>query len=92
MYNMSDNWLFRNLVWTSAEVGEYADAMVTKMQNIRWFPFEMWSVGLPYVETGDAIEIADKEGNTYTSYILQRQLRGIQNLQDTFINGELDVF
>ena len=91
-YNMSDNWLFRNLPWTSAQVGEYADAMVAKMQNIRWFPFEMWSVGLPYVETGDAIEIADKEGNTYTTYILQRQLRGIQNLQDTFINGELDVF
>ena len=91
-YNMSDNWLFRNLVWTSAQVGEYADAMVAKMENIRWFPFEMWSVGLPYVETGDAIEIADKEGNTYTTYILQRQLRGIQNLQDTFINGELDVF
>ena len=91
-YNMSDNWLFRNLIWTSEQVGEYADAMVAKMQNIRWFPFEMWSVGLPYVETGDAIEIADKEGNTYTSYILQRQLRGIQNLQDTFINGELDVF
>lgn len=91
-YNMSDNWLFLNLVWTAEQVGEYADAMVEKMRDITWFPFEMWSVGLPYVETGDAIEIADKEGNTYTSYILQRQLRGIQNLQDSFINGELDVF
>lgn len=91
-YNMSDNWLFLNLVWTAEQVGAYADAMVAKMENIRWFPFEMWSVGLPYVETGDAIEIADKEGNTYTTYILQRQLRGIQNLQDTYINGELDVF
>lgn len=91
-YNMSDNWLFLNLVWTAEQVGAYADAMVEKMRDITWFPFEMWSVGLPYVETGDAIEIADKEGNTYTSYILQRQLRGIQNLQDSFINGELDVF
>lgn len=91
-YNMSDNWLFLNLVWTAEQVGAYADEMVTKMRNITWFPFEMWSVGLPYIETGDAIEIADKEGNTYSTYILQRQLRGIQNLQDTFINGELDVF
>ena len=91
-YNMSDNWLFLNLTWTAEQVGAYADAMVAKMENIRWFPFEMWSVGLPYIETGDAIEIADKEGNTYTTYILQRQLRGIQNLQDTYINGELDVF
>lgn len=91
-YIMSDNWLFKNLIWTESDVGDYADAMVAKMQDIKWFPFEMWAAGLPYVETGDAIEITDKEGDTYVSYILQRQLNGIQNLQDTFINGELDIF
>lgn len=90
-YNMSDNWLFRNLVWTAAQVGDYADAMVEKMQDITWFPFEMWAAGLPYLETGDEIEIPLGE-ETYTSYILQRQLKGIQNLQDTYINGTLDIF
>ena len=91
-YNMSDNWLFKNLVWSDADVGDYADAMVLKMQDIRWFPFEMWAVGMPYIETGDAIEITDKQGNTHTSYVLTRTLDGIQNLQDTFVNGELDIF
>ncbi len=90
-YNMSDNWLFRNLVWTAEDVGTYADAMVAKMQDITWFPFEMWAAGLPYLETGDEIEIPLGE-ETYTSYILQRQLKGIQNLQDTYINGTLDIF
>lgn len=90
-YNMSDNWLFRNLIWTEEQVGEYADAMVAKMQAITWFPFEMWCAGLPYLETGDELEITNSEG-TYTSYILQRQLNGIQNLQDTYIDGELDIF
>lgn len=90
-YNCSDNWLFRNLVWTAADIGTYADAMVTKMQDITWFPFEMWCAGLPYLETGDEIEIPLGE-DTYTSYILQRQLKGIQNLQDTYINGTLDIF
>jgi len=91
-YNMSDNWFFRNLVWTDEDVGDYADAMVEKMRDIRWFPFEMWAVGMPYIETGDAIEITDKQGNTHTSYVLTRTLNGIQNLQDTFVNGELDIF
>lgn len=91
-YNCSDNWLFRNLVWTAEQVGAYADAMVAKMQNIRWFPYEMWCAGLPYIEVGDAIEITDKQGNTHISYVLQRQLNGVQNLQDTYINGELDIF
>ena len=90
-YNMSDNWIFRNLTWTSDQVAVYADAMVAKMRDITWFPFEMWCAGLPYIETGDEIEIPLGE-DTYVSYILQRQLKGIQNLQDTYINGTLDIF
>lgn len=90
-YNMSDNWLFRNLIWAKEDVEVYADAMAAKMRDITWFPFEMWAAGLPYLETGDEIEIP-LGGKTYTSYILQRQLKGIQNLQDTYINGTLDIF
>ena len=90
-YNMSDNWLFRNLIWTAEQVAEYADAMIAKMQDVTWFPFEMWLAGLPYLETGDQIEIP-LNGEVYTSYVLQRQLKGIQNLQDTYINGTLDIF
>ena len=90
-YNMSDNWIFRNLTWTSDQVAVYADAMVDKMRDISWFPFEMWCAGLPYVETGDEIEIPLGQ-DTYVSYILQRQLKGIQKLQDTYINGTLDIF
>ena len=90
-YNMSDNWLFKNLVWSDADVATYADAMVEKMQNMSWFPFEMWCAGLPYLEAGDAIEIAMQQG-TYKSYVLRRNLNGIQNLQDEMINGTLDIF
>lgn len=90
-YNMSDNWLFRNLIWTEEQIDDYADAMIAKMQDITWFPFEMWCAGLPYLETGDEIEIP-LNGESYTSYVLQRQLKGIQNLQDTYINGTLDIF
>lgn len=90
-YNMSDNWIFKNLVWTAEDVGDYADAMVAKMRDVTWFPFEMWCAGLPYLETGDELEISIGQ-TTYTSYVLQRQLKGIQNLQDTYINGTLDIF
>lgn len=90
-YNMSDNWLLRNLSWTDSQVGEVADAMVLLMKDITWFPFEMWASGRPDLETGDEIEITTPTG-TYPSYILQRTLKGIQNLEDTYINGELDIF
>lgn len=90
-YNMSSNWLFKNLIWTADQVGEYADDMVEKLRDVSWIPFEMWCAGMPWIETGDEIEISNKEG-TFTSYILSRQLKGIQNLHDTYINGELDIF
>lgn len=90
-YNMSSNWLFKNLVWTEEQVGSYADAMVEKLRNVTWFPFEMWSAGLPYLETGDELEITTPEG-TYTSYILTRTLKGIHDLHDEYVNGTLDIF
>lgn len=90
-YNMTDNWLFKNLIWTEADVIDYATAMVAKLQNVTWIPFEMWAAGLPYIETGDEVEIILGQ-NTFKTYVLQRQLSGIQNLQDTYINGTLDIF
>ena len=90
-YNMTDNWVFKNLVWTEQQISDYADAMIAKLQNVSWIPFEMWAAGLPYLETGDEIEITNSEG-TYKSYVLQRVLSGIQNLQDTYINGTLEIF
>lgn len=90
-YNVSSNWLFKNLLWEDADVEEYADAMVEKMRNLTWFPFEMWCAGLPYIETGDEVEI-NMGDEAYTSYVLRRSLKGIQNLQDEMINGTLDIF
>lgn len=90
-YNMSDNWIFKNLVWSDSDIGDYADAMVAKMRNVTWFPFEMWCAGLPYIETGDEVEINMSNG-AYTSYVLRRNLKGIQDLHDEMINGTLDIF
>ena len=90
-YYCTNNWLFKNMVWTDEAIEDYADAMADKMENISWFPFEMWCAGLPYIETGDEIEI-NLDEQAYTSYVLRRSLNGIQNLQDDFINGTLDIF
>lgn len=102
-YEVSNNWLFKNLLWADSEsenwqeaaglenIEDYATAMVNKMQSVSWFPFEMWCAGLPYVETGDEVEIVVGE-HAYTSYVLRRTIKGIQNLQDEMINGTLDIF
>jgi hypothetical protein len=90
-YNMSDNWLFKNLIWTAEDVGAYADRMVEKMRGITWMPFDMECAGLPYLETGDLLEIETEDG-TERSYILERRLKGIQNLEDSISCGTVETF
>jgi hypothetical protein len=90
-YVISNNWLFKNLVWSDEDIEHYALEMQSKLWNITWFPFELWCAGLPYIETGDEVEI-NLDEQAYTSYVLRRTLNGIQNLQDDFINGTLDIF
>lgn len=90
-YYMNDNWLLKNLLWAESDIVKYTAEMVEKMKPISWFPFEMWNTGLPYLETGDEIEVVIGD-ETHSSYVLQKQTKGIQNLQDTCINGTLNIF
>lgn len=90
-YIMSDNWILKNLAWTQAQVTAYINVMVEAMRGVKWFPFQMWCAGLPYIEAGDEIEVSSG-GIVYPTYILTRSLSGIQNLQDTYTNGTLNIF
>ena len=90
-YIVDDNWVFKNFVWDDDDVESYADEMVRRMVNLTWFPFECWCAGLPHMETGDEIQIMIG-GTGYISYILRRNLKGLQNLHDEMVNGTLDIF
>lgn len=90
-YIVNDNWLLNNLIWTEEEIIVLGWDMVDAIRNISWFPFELWCSALPYLEVGDEIEI-NLDNEVYTSYILQRTMKGMQRLEDTYINGRLDIF
>lgn len=87
-YNMTNNWILKNLFLTSAEVEEILVGMAERIKDITFVPFKMKAVGMPYLEAGDMIEISTEEG-TIHSYILKRKISGIQLLEDTIeANGE----
>lgn len=87
-YKMTNNWILKNLNLTRAEVEEILVRMAEKIKNITFVPFDMSAIGLPYLETGDMIEIATKTG-TIRSYIMTREISGIQLLEDSIdANGK----
>lgn len=68
---------------SSSELEEIGENTLSKMSNRYYKPFSVSCIGNPCHEVGDPIRI----NTTYrgiATYILQRELRGIQDLNDTY--------
>lgn len=90
-YDLTSNWILNNYTFDDETIDTIINNLVSYMKGIEWLPFDMDLVGLPYLETGDMIEVTDSTG-TYNTYILERRLKGIQNLEDSYSCGQVDIF
>lgn len=50
--------------------------------KINFTPFELTAVGMPWLEAGDPLEIVTQSGETVKSFIMRRELSGLQLLTD----------
>lgn len=50
--------------------------------KINFTPFELQAVGMPWLEAGDPVEIETQTGETVKSFIMRRELSGVQLLTD----------
>lgn len=65
------------------ELIEIAQNMLEVIKNVEYIPFECEAKGNPCVEVGDYV-IINVKGKVITSFILERTLKGIQSLMDSF--------
>lgn len=92
MYDMTNNYLLKNLAVSASDLnGQTVEEFVTSLldtyfipnvQDIAFTPVQLESLGLPYLEAGDYIEIDDGNGGTVGTYIMSRTLSGEQFLTD----------
>lgn len=80
-YIVEDNFLVYGM--GAAELGVAARNLYSVIAGISYRPFEAACLGTPCFEVGDPVRLATKY-DTVESYILQRTLKGIQALRDTF--------
>lgn len=81
-YNIVDNFLFNTM-----DSEDVYDALVKVYPNIRYrtyTPFEAKCIGDLCREVGDRIRVKIKGAKTIKTYILERKLKGIAAMQDTF--------
>lgn len=82
-YNLNDNYIIQNCAIDQSLVGEFMPIIGSEVETIKYMPFNMDAVGLPYIEAGDRIQVLTADGG-FTSIIMSRTLSGIQSLIDTF--------
>jgi hypothetical protein len=91
---MTDNYLLNNLSGlTQSDVFELIDTyFVPNISAVNFLPYEMTALNIPYFEPGDYVQIDNGDGGTVDTFILSRNISGIQTLYDDSeaSSGKLD--
>ena len=89
---MTDNEVLKKSVMTQTTVTQLlTESFMPKAAAVNFTPVDLEMRGLPYLESGDCIQLTAEDGTTLTSYILRQEITGVQNLRAsvTSTNGEL---
>nr|DAP10307.1 MAG TPA: hypothetical protein [Caudoviricetes sp.] len=80
-YIITDNYLIADK--TEEELISIANTIARKINGISYRPATIESVGQPYFDLGDKVSFNDESGSLDTTYILKREINGIQALTDS---------
>lgn len=84
VYDMSDNEFLKLIVGVDRTVIESLLDIyfVPYLASINFTPIDLAAKGLPYFEAGDALSVTAQDGIVCNSYVLRRELDGVQVLTD----------
>lgn len=92
-YDMSGNIMLQHLDGAAQQtVEDLIDAeFVAQAAKVGFTPVDLEMDGWPWIEAGDALEITAEDGTVVNTYVLRRELHGIQHLTDTITaeNGQI---
>lgn len=88
-YVIEDNFLVYGK--STKDLTSIANNILSAISNIRYRPFSAVAIGDPCLEVGDAIRLSTMY-ELVESYILQRTLKGIQSLTDTYTSTGKDKY
>lgn len=91
-YDMTKNYMFKNMTVSASNlsnqtVEEYVKSLldtyfIPNVQDIAFTPVQLDALGLPFLESGDYLEIDDGNNGTVGTYIMNHTISGEQLLMD----------
>lgn len=74
------------------EMQNMAKNMLSVVEKVSYIPSEATLKGNPCHEVGDVVTFVAEKGNTVETYVLSRNIRGIQSLKDTFTADGFETY
>lgn len=84
IYNLSDNEFIKYNQYTEAQIEDLLQRVVASVKDISYVPVKLQCVSIPFVESGDTLEILTQNNDSITTIVLKRTLSGESYITDEF--------
>ena len=81
VYSISDNYMIKNYEFSETQINGFLENIANALKNIRYMPSKVTMKALPYLESGDVINVITKTSG-FETLILNHTISGIQSLKD----------
>lgn len=81
-YNISKNYMLDLNPHSSEDISDMLDEMEGNVEDIEYIPTEITTIGMPWVEAGDYINVETEHDGIIKVLVEERTLSGIQRLTD----------
>lgn len=86
-YDLSNNMILTNGRYSESTIRNILNNFMNAIKDIQYMPTSMNAVGLPYVEAGDFMMVLTSDNSVVKTYMLRRELHGIQSLTDSITSN-----
>ena len=81
-YVIERNYMLDSNVHTALEITEMLEDMADNIEDIEYIPAKLTSLGLPWIEAGDYVDVDTKDDGVIRMLVESHTLSGIQKLTD----------
>lgn len=84
IYDLSDNTIIKENTYTQTQMQTILQTIAESIKDISYVPVKLQCVSIPFVESGDTLEILTQNNDSITTIVLKRTLSGESYITDEF--------
>lgn len=82
VYDISNNDIIKNNQYTDNQIRETLQTIANAISGVTYVPVQLKCIALPYVESGDTLEVLTENNDSITTIVLRRTTSGESYITD----------